>query len=185
MTAGSLSIHATLTSPLSLRLGTSLCVLACAQVLFLVVRDSSTLTCNFDLSPGRYWRPSPCLASTCTQVCSLGYVCAVQLTVPLGCACTSPCDSLSQYRGAAPLEHTLLNGDDVSGVSIIELHPARFDAGRILWQQEHPVAPTTTYPECVTFCFRGPRAVLSMPTYQRCRLQTRAAAGPTRSGCDC
>ena len=79
MTAGSLSIHATLTSPLSLRLGTSLCVLACAQVLFLVVRDSSTLTCNFDLSPGRYWRPSPCLASTCTQVCSLGYVCAVQL----------------------------------------------------------------------------------------------------------
>ena len=46
MTAGSLSIRATLTSPLSLRLGTSSCVLACAQVLFLVVRDSSTLTCN-------------------------------------------------------------------------------------------------------------------------------------------
>ena len=184
MTAGSLSIHATLTSPLSLRLGTSLCVLACAQVLFLVVRDSSTLTCNLT-QPRTLLEAFP-LSGINMHPSLLPRVCVCRAaTVPLGCACTSPRDFHSQYRGAAPLEHTLLNGDDVSGVSIIELHPARFDAGRILWQQEHPVAPTTTYPECVTFRFRGPRAVLSMPTYQRCRLQTRAAAGPTRSGCDC
>ena len=66
----------------------------------------------------------------------------------------TPCRLLrggrEQYRGAAPLEHTLLNGDEVSGVSVIELDPERFDAGRILLQQSVEVSPTATYPRyCV------------------------------------
>ncbi len=46
---------------------------------------------------------------------------------------------LPKYRGAAPILHTLVNGDRIGGVSIIELHPERFDAGRILSQVAFPI----------------------------------------------
>jgi methionyl-tRNA formyltransferase len=39
-----------------------------------------------------------------------------------------------RYRGAAPIQHTLIAGDKETGVSIIELDSKRFDAGRILNQ---------------------------------------------------
>jgi len=38
------------------------------------------------------------------------------------------------YRGPAPLLRQLENGDQVGGISIIELHPFRFDLGRIYLQ---------------------------------------------------
>jgi methionyl-tRNA formyltransferase len=41
---------------------------------------------------------------------------------------------LPQYRGAAPIQHSILNKEKETGVSIIELDPSRFDAGRILKQ---------------------------------------------------
>ncbi|KAL7753846.1 Methionyl-tRNA formyltransferase [Sorochytrium milnesiophthora] len=46
---------------------------------------------------------------------------------------------LPKYRGAAPIQHTLLNGDDTTGVSIIDLDPQTFDAGRILKQVTIPI----------------------------------------------
>lgn len=51
---------------------------------------------------------------------------------------------LPRYRGAAPVEHTLLNGDAVTGVSIIELHRGKFDAGAVLDQVTTPVRPGET-----------------------------------------
>lgn len=41
---------------------------------------------------------------------------------------------LPKYRGSAPIENTILNGEKETGVSIIGLHPSRFDAGNILNQ---------------------------------------------------
>ena len=52
---------------------------------------------------------------------------------------------LPKYRGAAPILHTLVNGEPIGGVSIIELHAQRFDAGRILSQVAFPIAP----PKCL------------------------------------
>ncbi|KAF2075272.1 hypothetical protein CYY_003401 [Polysphondylium violaceum] len=41
---------------------------------------------------------------------------------------------LPRHRGAAPMYHTILENDDTTGISVIELHPQRFDAGNILMQ---------------------------------------------------
>ncbi|KAI8831724.1 formyl transferase, partial [Chytridium lagenaria] len=41
---------------------------------------------------------------------------------------------LPRYRGAAPLQHTILNRDKEAGVSIMDLDEEKFDAGRILHQ---------------------------------------------------
>jgi methionyl-tRNA formyltransferase len=54
---------------------------------------------------------------------------------------------LPKYRGAAPIHHTILNGDKETGISIINLDPSRFDAGTIL-KQENVVIPN---PETITF----------------------------------
>ncbi|KAI8967711.1 formyl transferase [Mycotypha africana] len=42
---------------------------------------------------------------------------------------------LPKYRGAAPIQHTILSGDTKTGVTIQELDAYEFDAGRILSQQ--------------------------------------------------
>ena len=42
---------------------------------------------------------------------------------------------LPRWRGAAPIQHTLLNGDEVSGISIIKLEN-KLDAGPILFQKK-------------------------------------------------
>ncbi|KAI8370456.1 formyl transferase [Radiomyces spectabilis] len=42
---------------------------------------------------------------------------------------------LPLYRGAAPIQHTILCGDSETGVTVQELHDKEFDAGRILQQE--------------------------------------------------
>ena len=42
---------------------------------------------------------------------------------------------LPEWRGPAPIQYTLLNGQDRTGVSIIDLHPKVIDAGSILLQE--------------------------------------------------
>jgi folate-dependent phosphoribosylglycinamide formyltransferase PurN len=56
---------------------------------------------------------------------------------------------LLQYRGAAPIPRAILGGETVTGVSIIELHPAAFDAGRVLDQVRVPLAPDEGCARCV------------------------------------
>ncbi|KAG1057734.1 hypothetical protein G6F43_000452 [Rhizopus delemar] len=43
---------------------------------------------------------------------------------------------LPNYRGAAPIQHAILNGDRKTGVTVQELDEREFDAGRILNQKE-------------------------------------------------
>lgn len=38
---------------------------------------------------------------------------------------------LPRHSGAAPMYHTLLNNDQTAGISVIELHKKKFDAGNI------------------------------------------------------
>ncbi|KAL3231696.1 Methionyl-tRNA formyltransferase, mitochondrial [Nakaseomyces bracarensis] len=60
---------------------------------------------------------------------------------------------LPRYKGSAPLQHTLLNNDNYTGVTIQTLHPTKFDHGSIVAQtaplpvfdllNRKPVAPLT------------------------------------------
>eukprot|EP00041_Stephanoeca_diplocostata_P017698 m.362790 g.362790 ORF g.362790 m.362790 type:complete len:371 (-) comp20789_c0_seq3:620-1732(-) len=53
--------------------------------------------------------------------------------------------ALPRFRGSAPLQHTILQGDKVASVSIIELSVDRFDHGKILRSAEIPVDDDCTY----------------------------------------
>jgi methionyl-tRNA formyltransferase len=52
---------------------------------------------------------------------------------------------LPKYRGGAPIQHTILNGDTETGVSIIDISPDKFDAGRIYKQTRMEVPPKAFY----------------------------------------
>lgn len=73
-------------------------------------------------------------------VVSFGYFLPATLikALPKGAINVHP-SLLPKYRGAAPIEHALLNNDEVTGVSIIEVSPTRFDAGAILRQTEYHI----------------------------------------------
>lgn len=50
---------------------------------------------------------------------------------------------LPKYRGSAPIQWAILNGDEQTGVSIIYL-AKKMDAGDILKQERHPIGPDDT-----------------------------------------
>uniref|UniRef100_A0A8C0BNC3 Methionyl-tRNA formyltransferase, mitochondrial n=1 Tax=Buteo japonicus TaxID=224669 RepID=A0A8C0BNC3_9AVES len=54
---------------------------------------------------------------------------------------------LPRWRGPAPIFHTVLHGDKVTGVTIMEIRPKRFDVGPIIKQEEFPVPPHCTAKE--------------------------------------
>ncbi|KAM4829531.1 LOW QUALITY PROTEIN: methionyl-tRNA formyltransferase, mitochondrial [Thomomys bottae] len=54
---------------------------------------------------------------------------------------------LPRWRGPAPIIHTVLHGDAVTGVTIMQIRPKRFDVGPILKQEAVPVPPKTTSKE--------------------------------------
>lgn len=45
---------------------------------------------------------------------------------------------LPKYRGAAPIQHAIIKGDNVTGVSIIKLS-SKIDSGNILFQKEYQI----------------------------------------------
>lgn len=51
---------------------------------------------------------------------------------------------LPRWRGASPIEHTILYGDTVTGISIMEIRPKHFDIGPILLQKQYPVPDRVT-----------------------------------------
>eukprot|EP00040_Diaphanoeca_grandis_P024055 m.131761 g.131761 ORF g.131761 m.131761 type:complete len:430 (-) comp29565_c0_seq1:381-1670(-) len=55
--------------------------------------------------------------------------------------------ALPRYRGAAPIHHTILNGDTHTAVSVIELSEGKFDHGRILHSVDMDVAKDVTFLE--------------------------------------
>jgi methionyl-tRNA formyltransferase len=42
----------------------------------------------------------------------------------------------ARYRGAAPIYHAMLNNDEETGISIVEISRNKFDSGKILLQQK-------------------------------------------------
>ncbi|XP_069722909.1 methionyl-tRNA formyltransferase, mitochondrial isoform X1 [Phaenicophaeus curvirostris] len=54
---------------------------------------------------------------------------------------------LPRWRGPAPVVHTVLHGDKVTGVTIMEIRPKRFDVGPIIKQEEIAVPPHCTAKE--------------------------------------
>ncbi|UCH63077.1 MAG: methionyl-tRNA formyltransferase [Fidelibacterota bacterium] len=64
---------------------------------------------------------------------------ALLLIPPRGAVNLHP-SLLPRYRGAAPIQHCLLAGDKITGVTTIALTP-QVDAGDILLQREHPIHP--------------------------------------------
>ncbi|XP_028296368.1 methionyl-tRNA formyltransferase, mitochondrial isoform X2 [Gouania willdenowi] len=54
---------------------------------------------------------------------------------------------LPRWRGPAPIFHTILHGDSVTGVSIMLIRPHRFDVGPILNQELHQVPQRCTSEE--------------------------------------
>ncbi|XP_052814932.1 methionyl-tRNA formyltransferase, mitochondrial-like [Mya arenaria] len=54
---------------------------------------------------------------------------------------------LPRWRGASPIVHTILNNDEVSGISIMEIRPKHFDIGPLLMQQQVLVPHRSTSPE--------------------------------------
>ncbi|CAH0478654.1 unnamed protein product [Peronospora belbahrii] len=48
---------------------------------------------------------------------------------------------LPKYRGPAPIHHALLNGDTMTGVSVIEIDSKAFDVGRIMLQEPYKIKP--------------------------------------------
>ncbi|XP_073474438.1 methionyl-tRNA formyltransferase, mitochondrial [Aquarana catesbeiana] len=54
---------------------------------------------------------------------------------------------LPRWRGPAPIIHTVLNGDEKTGVTIMQIRPKRFDVGPIVMQKTFPVPPMCTSKE--------------------------------------
>jgi methionyl-tRNA formyltransferase len=52
---------------------------------------------------------------------------------------------LPKYRGGAPIFHAIANGDEVSGVSYIDISKRKFDQGNILHQVETPIPTDKPY----------------------------------------
>ncbi|GAB6019266.1 hypothetical protein CHUAL_000866 [Chamberlinius hualienensis] len=46
---------------------------------------------------------------------------------------------LPRWRGAAPIFHSLLNGDRETGVTIMQIEPHKFDTGKILAQKRYAI----------------------------------------------
>ncbi len=66
-------------------------------------------------------------------------------TPPLGCINLHP-SMLPRYRGAAPMNWTLIRGERETAATIIEM-TEKVDAGRILLQEKSPIAPEETFGE--------------------------------------
>lgn len=70
-------------------------------------------------------------------VVSFGYFVTPNIlkTLPLGAVNVHP-SLLPAYRGASPLQYTIMHRDKVGGITVQELDEKAFDAGRILAQEE-------------------------------------------------
>ncbi|XP_074662321.1 methionyl-tRNA formyltransferase, mitochondrial-like [Tubulanus polymorphus] len=51
---------------------------------------------------------------------------------------------LPRWRGAAPIVHTILHGDRLTGVSVTEILPKRFDIGPVLLQEKYAIPKNYT-----------------------------------------
>jgi methionyl-tRNA formyltransferase len=67
-------------------------------------------------------------------------------SLPEGCINMHP-SLLPRHRGAAPIRWTLLQGEQTTGVSVLQMTAGKFDSGPILAQAARPIPAGTSYPE--------------------------------------
>ena len=94
------------------------------------------------------WLSNPCIPLDLAVVVSFGYLVppSVLKCFKFGGINVHP-SLLPKYRGPAPIENTILNGETETGVSIIGLHPEIFDAGSILNQTKVKIPSNAKYSE--------------------------------------
>jgi methionyl-tRNA formyltransferase len=87
------------------------------------------------------------LAPDLLVVCDYGQILAPQTlgTAPLG-GINLHGSLLPRHRGAAPVQWAILEGDPVTGVSVIHMTPA-LDAGSVIVARDTPIGPRETAPE--------------------------------------
>ncbi|XP_017885771.1 methionyl-tRNA formyltransferase, mitochondrial [Ceratina calcarata] len=54
---------------------------------------------------------------------------------------------LPRWRGAAPIIHSIMNGDSKTGITIMKIKPKKFDIGEIVLQKEIDIGQNETQPE--------------------------------------
>ncbi|XP_010875735.1 methionyl-tRNA formyltransferase, mitochondrial [Esox lucius] len=68
---------------------------------------------------------------------------------------------LPRWRGPAPVFHTILHGDSVTGVTIMQIRPNRFDVGPILHQEVYQVPCNSTSDQLgVTLALKGAQLLI-------------------------
>lgn len=78
-----------------------------------------------------------------------------------GCINVHP-SLLPKYRGAAPIQHSIMNGDSKTGVTIMHM-VRKMDAGDIIQVVEVPIFENTTFPELEKeLCHVGSAALLDV-----------------------
>ncbi|XP_065919407.1 methionyl-tRNA formyltransferase, mitochondrial-like [Dysidea avara] len=94
-----------------------------------VKQDVNQMVCHYDVG----------------VVVSFGYLLPHKIIkwFPRGCINVHP-SLLPKYRGAAPLHHTVINGDSVSGCTVVELSSNKFDCGPVLLQRKHKIVSSVT-----------------------------------------
>ena len=52
---------------------------------------------------------------------------------------------LPRWRGASPIQYAILNGDKITGITLMKIHPKRFDVGEIIFQQQFEIPSRETF----------------------------------------
>lgn len=86
----------------------------------------------------RSLEPDVCVVAAYGQILS-----AELLEIPSRCAINLHASILPKYRGAAPIQYAVLNGETATGVSIFRIEP-RLDAGPVLGVVKTAIGPHET-----------------------------------------
>lgn len=87
---------------------------------------------------------------------------------------------LPRWRGPAPVFHTIMHGDSVTGVSIIQIRPHRFDMGPVLNQQLCQVPKNCTADELgATLATMGARLLINTLMSLSERIENKREQGQT------
>jgi hypothetical protein len=78
---------------------------------------------------------------------------------------------ITQYRGAAPIHHALLNGEETTGISVIQIRAdvTEFDAGAVLARKIVPIQPDDTFATCVVLLASSARRTVVIQCRCCCR----------------
>ncbi|KAG9289471.1 hypothetical protein G9A89_008032 [Geosiphon pyriformis] len=89
--------------------------------------------------------PSNALSFDIGIVVSFGYFLTPQVLSAISDVINVHPSLLPKYRGASPIQYAIKNGDLETGITLQEIHPTYYDAGRILKQITVPIPLNANY----------------------------------------